>query len=204
MSNPVLVSLHQQLKTCFEVLKVNKNVWKSVLAECIPLISSLGNLAVQLKALKNVQLANTPLAKFPSLQERLHFKLSLAVDSVLGKLAEKTNALQTVRDAISQQVSAVFQFYEKNTETLDIACCVSRSAICPSIADMLEWLQDADCYYSLQLLQRRNLLQMLKPTDLTLMETAPKRWESLHSFNREERIAGVYCLLVKVDMLFWK
>ncbi|XP_051992293.1 ribosome biogenesis protein C1orf109 homolog isoform X2 [Xyrauchen texanus] len=150
MSNPVVVSLHQQLKTCFEVLKVNKNVWESVLAECIPLISSLGNLAVQLKALKNVQLANTPLAKFPSLQERLHYKLSLAVDSVLGKLAEKTDALQTVRDAIDQQVSAVFQFYEKNTDTLDIACCISRSATCPSIADMLQWLQDADCYYSLQ------------------------------------------------------
>ncbi|XP_051527572.1 ribosome biogenesis protein C1orf109 homolog isoform X3 [Myxocyprinus asiaticus] len=157
MSNPVLVSLHQQLKKCFEVLKVNKNVWESVLAECIPLMSSLGNLAVQLKALKNVQLANTPLAKFPSLQERLHYKLSLAVDTVLGKLAEKI------------------------------------SATCPSIADMLEWLQDADCYYRLQLLQRRKLLWMLKPTDLTLMETEPKRWESLHSSSREERIADALC-----------
>ncbi|XP_051527570.1 ribosome biogenesis protein C1orf109 homolog isoform X1 [Myxocyprinus asiaticus] len=193
MSNPVLVSLHQQLKKCFEVLKVNKNVWESVLAECIPLMSSLGNLAVQLKALKNVQLANTPLAKFPSLQERLHYKLSLAVDTVLGKLAEKMDALQTVRNAISKQVSAVFQFYEKNTDALDIACCVSRSATCPSIADMLEWLQDADCYYRLQLLQRRKLLWMLKPTDLTLMETEPKRWESLHSSSREERIADALC-----------
>lgn len=60
------------------------------------------------------------------------------------------DALQRVRDAISQQVSAVFQFYEKNTDTLDIAGCVSRSAICPSISDMLEWLQDADRCYRLQ------------------------------------------------------
>ncbi|XP_016297459.1 uncharacterized protein C1orf109 homolog [Sinocyclocheilus anshuiensis] len=193
MSSAVLLSLHQQLKKCFETLKANKSIWDSELAECKPLMSSLGPLAVQLKALKNVQIANTPLANIPSLQERLHYKLSLAVDSVLGKLAEKMDALQRVRDAISLQVSAVFQFYEKNTDNLDIAGCVSRSDICPSISDMLEWLQDADRYYHLQLVQRRNLLQTLTPSDLTLMETAPKRWESLHSASGEERIADALC-----------
>ncbi|XP_059365435.1 AFG2-interacting ribosome maturation factor-like [Carassius carassius] len=193
MSSANLLSLHQHLKKCFDTLKVNKSVWDSELAECQPLMSSLGNLAVQLKALKNVQIANTPLASFPSLQERLHYKLSLAVDVVLGKLSEKMNALQSVRDAISQQVSAVFQFYEKNTDTLDIAGCVSRSAICPSISDMLEWLQDADRYYCLQLVQRRNLLQTLTPNDLTLMETAPKKWESLLSATGEQRIADALC-----------
>lgn len=88
MSSSVLLSLHQELKQCFEVLKVNKCVWDSALADCEPLISSIGNIAVQLKALKHVQLANTPLASFPGLHERLHYKLSLAVDTALGKLAE--------------------------------------------------------------------------------------------------------------------
>ncbi|KAL1256165.1 hypothetical protein QQF64_014226 [Cirrhinus molitorella] len=156
-------------------------------------MGSLGNLAMQLKALKNIQLANTPLASFVSLDERLHYKLSLAVDAVLAKLAGKMDALQKVRDAISQQVSAVFQFYEKNTDTLDIKTCVSRSAICPSISDMLEWLQAADRYYRLQLVQRRNLLQTLTPNDLTLMEMAPKRWESLHSASGEQRITDALC-----------
>ncbi|XP_043073100.1 uncharacterized protein C1orf109 homolog [Puntigrus tetrazona] len=193
MSSAVLSSLHEQLKKCFETLKANRSVWDGELAECKPLMSSLGNLAVQLKALKNVQIANTPLANFPSLQERLRYKLLLAVDAILGKLADKMDALQKVQGAISQQVSAVFQFYEKNTDTLDIAVCVSRSAICPSISDMLEWLQDAERYYRLQLVQRRYLLQTLTPSDLTLMETAPKRWESLHSASGEERIADAMC-----------
>ncbi|XP_051527571.1 ribosome biogenesis protein C1orf109 homolog isoform X2 [Myxocyprinus asiaticus] len=159
MSNPVLVSLHQQLKKCFEVLKVNKNVWESVLAECIPLMSSLGNLAVQLKALKNVQLANTPLAKFPSLQERLHYKLSLAVDTVLGKLAEKMDALQTISHL--------------SLHRRHVRVASRRRLLLPP--------------------PRRKLLWMLKPTDLTLMETEPKRWESLHSSSREERIADALC-----------
>lgn len=193
MSSAVLSPMHQELKQCFEVLRVNKATWDSALCECEPLLSSLGNLAMQMKALTSVQLTNTPLASFPSLHERLHYKLSLAVDAALGKLAEKMDALQRVRDAIGQQVSAVFQLYEKNTDTLDIPACVSRSAVCPSISDMLEWLQDAERHYRLQLVQRRNLLQMLTPSDLTLMETAPKRWESIHSASGEERIADALC-----------
>lgn len=89
MSSQVVASLHEQLRRCFEVLKVNKSIWEGVLVECEPLMGSLGNLAMQMKALKNVQLQNTPLAQFTSLQERLYYKLSLAVDTNLRKLDEK-------------------------------------------------------------------------------------------------------------------
>lgn len=88
MSSSVLSSLHRELKRCFEALRASKVVWDSALADCEPLMSSVGNIAVQLKALKHVQLAHTPLASFPGLHERLHHKLSLAVDTALGKLAE--------------------------------------------------------------------------------------------------------------------
>ncbi|XP_039523496.1 uncharacterized protein C1orf109 homolog [Pimephales promelas] len=189
MSGSVLLSLHQELKQCFAVLKANKAVWDSALADCEPLLSSIGNIAVQLKALKHVQLANTPLASFPGLQERLHCKLSLAVDTALGKLAENMDALQRVRDAVGQQVSAVFQLYERNTQTLDVAACVSRSAAFPSISDMLEWLQDSERHFRMQLVRRRTLLQTLTPSDLVLMETAPKQWQCLHSASGEQRIA---------------
>ncbi|XP_030645312.1 AFG2-interacting ribosome maturation factor [Chanos chanos] len=193
MSNPALLSLHQLLKQSFRVVEQNHKVWKSVLLECSPLVSSLGNLGEQLRALKNVQVPQTPLGRFPDLQERLHYKLSIAVDTVMGKLGEKLDAFEAVRDAVSKQVSAAFQFYERNTGTLDIACCVNRSAVTPSLADMLEWLQDTDRYYRLQFLKRKNFLQTLKSDDLTLLETAPKRWESLSSPNAEEGIS---------DMLF--
>jgi len=60
------------------------------------------------------------------------------------------DALQRVRDAVGQQVSAVFQLYERNTQTLDVAACVSRSAAFPSISDMLEWLQDSERHFRMQ------------------------------------------------------
>ncbi|XP_072532406.1 AFG2-interacting ribosome maturation factor [Salminus brasiliensis] len=189
MSHPALLMLHQELRKCFQSLKTNRDVWRSALEECSPLMSSLGNLAEQLRALKSVELVNTPLSQFPDLQQRLQHKLAQAVDTVLSKLSEKMDSLQGVRDSISKQVFAVFQLYDQNTAALDLRSCVSRSATSPSIADMLEWLQDAECYYRVQYIQRKNLLWMLKPDDLTLLEAAPKRWASLDSPSREERIS---------------
>ncbi|XP_031442127.1 uncharacterized protein C1orf109 homolog isoform X2 [Clupea harengus] len=121
--------------------------------------------------------------------ERLRFKLLQAVDVVLGKLTNKMDELQKLLKTLSNQVSTVFQFYEQNTDTLDLATCTLRSATSPSIADMLEWLQDANSYYRQQFLRRKHLLQVLRPDDLSLVEEVPKRWESVDSPDGEEHIS---------------
>ncbi|KAG7316998.1 hypothetical protein KOW79_019296 [Hemibagrus wyckioides] len=190
MSQPAVLQLRQELRKCFQSLKENQTVWKGVLEECTPLVSSLRNLAEQLRALKSVEIANTPLCTFPNLPERLQHKLLNAVDTVLGELSEKVDALGSVRDSVSKQVSAVFQMYEQNSDSLPISTCVARSALSPSIADMLEWLQDAERFYRIQYIQRRNLLQQLKPDDLALIETVTKTWTSLYSHKGEEQISG--------------
>ncbi|XP_068567410.1 AFG2-interacting ribosome maturation factor [Cebidichthys violaceus] len=193
MSKPALTSLHQALRKSFQTLESNQKVWKSVLADCSPLMGSLGNLAEQSRALSNVQVSNTPLRDFPDLEERLRFKLSQATDTVLGKLNEKMSSLQSVRDAISNQVSAVFQLYEQNTDSLDLLAVTERSATAPSVSDMLEWLQDAERHYRQQFLRRKTLLLTLRADDLSLLESAPKRWNSLECASAEDHITDTLC-----------
>lgn len=89
MSEACILQLHQELRNCFQSLKVNQTVWKGVLEECSALVCSLGNLAEQLRALKSVKIVNTPLCTFPNLSERLQHKLLNAVDTVLGELSQK-------------------------------------------------------------------------------------------------------------------
>lgn len=60
------------------------------------------------------------------------------------------DALGLVRDSVCKQVSAVFQMYEQNSDLLPISTCVTRCALSPSIADMLEWLQDTERFYRMQ------------------------------------------------------
>ncbi|XP_062301600.1 AFG2-interacting ribosome maturation factor [Osmerus eperlanus] len=189
MSKPALLSLQQVLKKCFQSLQNNQKILNSVLNECTPLMVSLGNLTEQLRALQNINIANTTLHNFPDLQERLHYKLVQAVDIVLGKLSEKMSLLQSVRDSFSNQVSGAFQLYEQNSDSLDIATCCQRSATAPSICDMLEWLQDAERYYRQQFLRRKVLLQTLKPNQFALLETAAKRWESFDSPRGQDNIS---------------
>lgn len=89
MSKPALLPLHQALRRSFQSVEMNQKVWSGVLADCSPLMESLGNLAEQSRALSNVQLSNTPLRVFPDLKDRLRFKLLQATDTVLGQLNDK-------------------------------------------------------------------------------------------------------------------
>uniref|UniRef100_A0A3Q0S195 AFG2 interacting ribosome maturation factor n=1 Tax=Amphilophus citrinellus TaxID=61819 RepID=A0A3Q0S195_AMPCI len=150
MGTLAVATLHQALRKSFTTLESNQKVWKSVLDECSPLMVSLGNLAEQSRALSNVQISNTALRSFPDLEERLRFKLLQATDTVLGKLNEKMSSLQSVRDAISNQVAAVLQLYEQNMHSMDLLTVTERSPTTPSVADMLEWLQDAERHYRQQ------------------------------------------------------
>lgn len=88
MSDAALPLIHQALRRSFQGLESDRRAWASALAECSPLVASVGNLAEQLRALSNVQLPNTPLKVFPDLEERLRFKLLHALDLVLVKLNE--------------------------------------------------------------------------------------------------------------------
>lgn len=89
ISRPTLSALHQAFRNSFAALESNQRLWGSELAECSPLLGSLGNLAEQMRALSNVRVSSTPLGTFPKLEERLRFKLQEAADTVLEKLNEK-------------------------------------------------------------------------------------------------------------------
>ncbi|CAJ1083181.1 uncharacterized protein C1orf109 homolog [Xyrichtys novacula] len=193
MSKPALPSLHQALKKSFHSLENNQRIWKSVLVECGPLMVSLENLAEQSRALSNVQISNTPLRDFPELEERLRFKLLKSTDTVLFKLNEKMSSLQSVRDSICNQVSAVFQLYEQNSDSVDLLTLTERSAATPSVSDMLEWLQDAERHYRQQFVRRKTLLQTLRADDLSALEAAPKRWKSIECPSAEDQITDTLC-----------
>lgn len=137
------------------------------------------------------------------------------------------SSLQSVRDSISNQVSAVFQLYEENTDSLDLLTVTERSVTAPSLSDMLEWLQDAERHYREQypfcscshwvgfsfysgsvfpqvmfrFLRRKTLLQTLRADDLSLLESAPKRWKSFESPSAEDRITGIMSNIMLIPSL---
>uniref|UniRef100_A0A3Q2QR84 AFG2 interacting ribosome maturation factor n=1 Tax=Fundulus heteroclitus TaxID=8078 RepID=A0A3Q2QR84_FUNHE len=189
------MSLQGALRRSFVALHSQRAVWRSVLEECDPLMESLGNLGEQMRALSRVRVSDTPLRVFPELQERLQVQLLQAADLLLQRLRSRMSHLQSVRDAISNQVSAVLQLYEDAADSLDLAAVTQRCSVIPSLADMLAWLQDAERFYKQQFLQRKTLLQTLRLDDLSQLESVFKRWKILESPDSEQEITDALCRL---------
>ncbi|XP_055467394.1 ribosome biogenesis protein C1orf109 homolog isoform X2 [Psammomys obesus] len=143
-----LLAVQEALKKCFLMVEKQQDLWQSTLQDFSPLLSSLSNLAEQLQAAQSLRFEDVPaLRPFPDLQERLRRKQLEAGDVVLDKLAERQAALLKVRDTISSHVEQVFHTYEQHAAVLDMDSVLQPSVVSPSVADMLEWLQDIDRHY---------------------------------------------------------
>lgn len=176
---PLLV-VQEALRKCFPVVEEQQALWQSTLQDCSPLLSSLSNLAEQLQAAQSLRFEDVPaLRPFPDLQERLRRKQLEAGDVVLDKLAERLATLLKVRNTISSHVEQVFQAYEQHAAVLDIDTVLRPSVVSPSVADMLEWLQDIDRHYGSSYLKRKYLLSSIHWGDLASIQALPKAWDQI-------------------------
>lgn len=52
-----------------------------------------------------------------------------------------------MRDTVSSHVEQVFRIYEQHADVVGLDAVLQPSAESPSVADMLEWLQDVERHY---------------------------------------------------------
>ncbi|KAI4827588.1 hypothetical protein KUCAC02_030973 [Chaenocephalus aceratus] len=110
---------------------------------------------------------------------------------MIHPFSHSRSSLQSVRDSISNQVSAEVHLYEQNADILDLLTVTERSATGPSVSDMMGWLHDAERHFRQQFPRRKTVLQTLRPDDLSLLESAPKRWTSLECPSAGDHIRGL-------------
>ncbi|KAM9686228.1 AFG2-interacting ribosome maturation factor isoform 2-T2 [Trichechus inunguis] len=175
-----LLAVQEALQKCFPVVEEQQGLWRSTLSDCQPLLASLSNLAEQLQAAQNVRFEDVrSLRAFPDLKERLRRKQLSAGDIVLDKLGERLASLLKVRDTVSSHVEQVFQVYEQHANTVDIDAVLQPSVVSPSLADMLEWLQDIERHYRNSYLKRKYLLSSIHWGDLANIQALPKAWDQI-------------------------
>ncbi|XP_006867611.1 PREDICTED: uncharacterized protein C1orf109 homolog [Chrysochloris asiatica] len=191
-----LLAVQEALRKCFPVVEEQQGLWRSTLNDCLPLLASLSNLAEQLQAAQNVRFEEVPaLRAFPDLEERLRRKQLAAGDTVLDKLAERLATLLQVRDTVSSHVEQVFRVHEQHADVVGIDAALKPSVVSPSLADMLEWLQDIERHYRNsyplhdgRYLKRKYLLSSIQWGDLANIQALPKAWEQISEDEHQDLV----------------
>ncbi|EFB25292.1 hypothetical protein PANDA_013161, partial [Ailuropoda melanoleuca] len=175
-----LLAVQEALRKCFPVVEEQQGLWQSSLRDCQLLLASLSNLAEQLQAAQNLRFEDVPpLRAFPDLKERLRRKQLAAGDTVLDKLGERLAALLKVRDTVSRHVEQVLEIYGQHAGSIGVGAVLQASAASPSVADMLEWLQDVERHYRDSYLKRKYLLSSIQWGDLANIQALPKAWDQI-------------------------
>lgn len=187
-----LLAVQEALKKCFPVVEEQQGLWQDTLRDCQPLLASLSNLAEQLQAAQNLRFEDVPsLRVFPDLKERLRRKQLEAGDTALDKLGEQLAALLKVRDTVSSHVGQVLQIYEQYADTIGIDAVLQASVVSPSVADMLEWLQDIERHYRSSYLKRKYLLSSVHWGDLPNIQALPKAWDRISEDEHQDLVQDI-------------
>ncbi|XP_043317793.1 uncharacterized protein C1orf109 homolog isoform X1 [Cervus canadensis] len=200
-----LLAVQEALRKCFPVVEEQQGLWQSALRECPPLLASLSNLAEQLQAAQNLRFEDVPsLRAFPDLKERLRRKQLAAGDTILDKLGERLATLLKVRDVVSSHVEHVLQIYEQHADTIGLDAVLQASAASPSVAEMLEWLQDIERHYRNSYLKRKYLLSSIQWEDLGNIQALPRAWDRISEDEHPDLVrgAGFHVVLHVCSSLF--
>ncbi|XP_040087617.1 uncharacterized protein C1orf109 homolog isoform X1 [Oryx dammah] len=186
-----LLAVQEALRKCFPVVDEQQGLWQSALRDCPPLLASLSNLAEQLQAAQNLRFEDVPsLRAFPDLKERLRRKQLAAGDTILDKLGERLATLLKVRDVVSSHVEHVLQIYEQHADMIGLDAVLRASAASPSVAEMLEWLQDIERHYRNSYLKRKYLLSSIQWENLGNIQALPRAWDRISEDEHPDLVRG--------------
>ncbi|XP_058675824.1 AFG2-interacting ribosome maturation factor isoform X2 [Ammospiza nelsoni] len=172
---------------------------RGALAATAPLLGSLAALAAQMRAARRLPWDATALGAFPELRARLWRKQRGAAEALLEQLGQRREELRAVRDAVGAAGSAVLRLVEeRGPAELGLAAVLRRGPRCPSLADVLEGLQDVERYYRHLYLEIKLLLQRFSLDSLADVEALPQSWERILERYKEDEV--VQDTLLKVSL----
>uniref|UniRef100_A0A8B9CYG7 AFG2 interacting ribosome maturation factor n=1 Tax=Anser brachyrhynchus TaxID=132585 RepID=A0A8B9CYG7_9AVES len=170
---------------------------REALASWEPLLVSLAGLAEQLRAARRLAWGSSPLGAFGELRERLWRKQRGAAEALLEQLGRRREELRALRDAVGAGAAAVLRLYEERAAELGLAESLRRGPRRPSLADVLEGLQDVERYYRHLYLESKLFLLRISCDSPEDMEALPQAWKRILERYEEDTVQDV---LLKVSL----
>uniref|UniRef100_A0A8B9VPW9 Chromosome 1 open reading frame 109 n=1 Tax=Anas zonorhyncha TaxID=75864 RepID=A0A8B9VPW9_9AVES len=133
---------------------------------------------------------SSPLGAFGELRERLWRKQRGAAEALLEQLGQRREELRALRDAVGTGAASVLRVYEEKAAELGLEETLRRGARRPSLADVLEGLQDVERYYRHLYLESKLLLLSISCDSPEDMEALPQAWKRILERYEEGTVQG--------------
>lgn len=174
--NPRTTKLLQQLQKAFTVVKTNLKVWNEAIQGSQRQLNSVRNLSEQRHCCVQAQGLQEITQKFPNVKEKLMFKIDKEIDNHMTHLFSVVDICKEVSDKVVKQNERCQTLY--NTVCEDLSLITKRSPTCPSVVEMMEWLQDIECLMMKQHSVRKHLLDKLSIAVKDQDSALYKQWEN--------------------------
>ncbi|XP_011674392.2 uncharacterized protein C1orf109 homolog [Strongylocentrotus purpuratus] len=180
-SSKIFDLMHKQLRKSFKNIESIKNVWKNTCSTALSSLNSLQNVAEQYHCILRCVRSQSPdfmlVKRFPDIHERIQYKLIQEMELLIEKLQINIDELQAILSKVHQQYVNSMAVYKKNAEHLPLDKITEGTATWPSVADMLEWLQDVDALFNFLCENQRQVLASVNYNNEELMQSLSTKWK---------------------------
>ncbi|XP_015739161.2 uncharacterized protein C1orf109 homolog isoform X2 [Coturnix japonica] len=187
-----MVAMAAELRVWAASVRRWDEAWRASIAAFNPLLASLAGLAAQMRATQRLEWGGTPLGAYSELKERLWRKQRGAAEALMEEMNERREELHAVRDAVGAGLAAVMRLYEEQVAELGLTEVLRREPSRPSLADVLEGLQDVERYYRYMYLEIKQFLLLISCDSLADMEALPQTWEGILERYGEDTIQDAF------------
>lgn len=172
-----LQRLQQQLQKSFTVIQQSVKSWQESLLKCKPELNSIENLGEQYISCKEAPEYMIPMLNtLPDVKDKLLYKITTEINVKVVNIQTEMKSLKHVCDRVTKQCDYSMDMYRKHAGTIPINDITERTATCPSIADLLEWIQDTERLFLQQYHIKEHLLDKLNLNDKSTLSLLMNTW----------------------------
>lgn len=169
--------LQQQLQKSFTIIQQSVKSWQESLIKCKPELSSIDNLGEQYICCKEAPEYMIPmLNNLPDLKDKLLYKITTEINMKVENIQLEMKCFKNVCDRVTKQCDYSMDLYRKHADTIHMNKITERTATCPSIVDMLEWIQNTERLFLQQYHIKKHLLDQFNLNDKSTLSLLMKTW----------------------------
>lgn len=172
-----LSDIQKQLQKTFSAIKqcrLEIQEIETVAGQCI---KTIANLSEQYQSCCAVRVMALPSSvNFAEVKEKLLFKISSEINENVNKLQAQVSSYEVFSKRMSKQYEQCISKYNKCCCAQELNQLIARSPLCPSVTDMLEWVEVSERMIRESYLCKKFVVDTFTPDQPGICDSLESSW----------------------------